>query len=140
MHAGSLSNSLRFFVFATTFAKFMVFTKFSQVCCENFRGNEKFRETKFCEISQILTLFRMHFAFSWKLKNAFSFQPYKGLFIGKDLFKANTLVHDLEKHDFSDKGQKTCAIFSYFPHFCKIYTYPGDFCSKCKKSLQIDPP
>jgi hypothetical protein len=57
----------------------------------NFLRKRKFRETKFCEISQKLTHFRMLFALSWKLKNAFSFQPYKGpLCIGENLFKANT--------------------------------------------------
>jgi hypothetical protein len=84
------SRKSEFFVFAKIFAKI------SRYFRENFRENRSFSfsrklyeifatifaktkyfcETKFREISRKSAHFRMIFAFSRKLKNAFSFQPY----------------------------------------------------------------
>jgi hypothetical protein len=73
MHAVSLSNLMDLtWYFHENFAKTKFKTKFSW----DFRENENFRETKFPEFSRKSSHFCMIFAFSLKLKNAFSFQPY----------------------------------------------------------------
>jgi hypothetical protein len=47
--------------------------------CENFLGNENFRETKFREISWKYAHFRIIFAFRENGKNRFRFNPTRAL-------------------------------------------------------------
>jgi hypothetical protein len=72
-----------------------IFVKFSQNFCEIFaKFSQNFRETKFREILWKSSHFSMIFAFSRKLKNAFSFQPYWSRF--KELVPRLQLASCLE--------------------------------------------